>query len=363
MFISKSRVFPILSTIVAGFSAFAWSAGFVTAPCQGQPAAVPNKSAELYQGEYKEKLEEWLDTSRSRAIPVKIYLPLNRSGLMPVVIFSHGLGGNREAAAYLCQALAQNGYLAVALQHPGSDESVWKNPIRNGQISLKDGREGGRRKLMSAMQDAASGENLKARVADVKFVISQIERLNVIDGPYKGKLDLAHIGMSGHSFGAGTTMALAGQLYGVGNKISVKEPRVKAALYLSPPVDLKGRDAKPIYAEIKVPGMLMTGTLDSSPIGNTPAAARVIPYKNISAPDQYLIVFDGGDHMIFGGNNGRRAMQRDQAKDAHFHEMINKLSLAFFDAYLKGDAKQKQWLQQNTGAQAYLGKQAVYEHK
>lgn len=351
----------VMSTIVACFSSFALPPGLLSAPCLAQPATTVKAAGNLYQGEYKEKLEEWMDNSRSRSVPVKIYLPLNTKGLMPVVIFSHGLGGNREAAAYLCQALAQHGYLAVAVQHPGSDESVWKNPIRNGQISLKDGREGGRKKLMGAMQQAANGENLKERVADIKFVLSQIERLNQIDGPYKGKLDMAHVGMSGHSFGAGTTMALAGQLYGVGNKISVKEPRIKAALYLSPPVSLQGRDAKPIYADIKMPGMLMTGTLDSSPIGGTDAKDRVIPYYNIAAPDQYLVVFDGGDHMIFGGSNGRRSMQRDQAKDAHFHEMINKLSLAFFDAYLRGDAKQKQWLKE--GAKSYLGKQAQYACK
>lgn len=357
--VKKSQV--TLSTIVACFSMFALPVAIQSPPCQALPPPVSANSSEQYRGEFKERLEDWQDIARKRTIPVKIYQPINPRALMPVVIFSHGLGGNREAAAYLCQALAQNGYLTVAIQHPGSDDSVWKNPIRNGQISLKDGREGGRRKLMSAMQEAANGENLKSRVADAKFVISQIERLNAIDGPYKGKLDLAHIGMSGHSFGAGTTMALAGQLYGVGNKISVKEPRVKAALYLSPPVSLQGRDAKPIYSDIKVPGMLMTGTLDSSPIGGTDAKDRVIPYQNIAAPEQYLVVFDGGDHMIFGGNNGRRAMQRDQAKDAHFHELINKLSLAFFDAYLKGDSKQKQWLRDSAGS--YLGKQARYEHK
>jgi hypothetical protein len=41
--------------------------------------------------------------------------------------------------------------------------------------------------------------------------------------------------------------------------------------------------------------------------------------------------------------------------------LINKLSVAFFDAYLKGNAKQKQWLKQS--AAAYLGKQATFEFK
>ena len=65
------------------------------------------------------------DAGRDRAIPVLVYLPENTNAA-PVVLFSHGLGGSRKGNAYLGNHWAARGYLAVFVQHPGSDDSVWK---------------------------------------------------------------------------------------------------------------------------------------------------------------------------------------------------------------------------------------------
>ncbi|CAN5426560.1 acetylhydrolase [soil metagenome] len=304
-------------------------------------------------------LQDWTDNSRSRTIPIKIYQPKS-AGPWPVVIFSHGLGGSREAAGYFGEAMAENGYLSLHLQHPGSDSSVWMGSIMGGRAKV--GQSDFRQNIQKDMRQAMTGENLRLRVDDVKFVLNQLERLNSAAGPWHGKLDMTKVGCSGHSFGAGTTMAIAGQTFGAGaQKICLPDPRVKAAIYMSPPVNLAGRDAKALYGSIKIPGLNMTGTADNSPVNNNSAADRLIPYKNINAPDQYQVVFNGGDHMIFGGTQARGIGTRDVAKDAQFHTLINKLSLAFFDAYLKGDAKQKQWLKQS--AATYLGRQATFESK
>ena len=49
---------------------------------------------------------------------------------------------------------------------------------------------------------------------------------------------------------------IAGQNFGVGAKrINEADPRVKAAIYMSAPVNLAGRDAKNLYGSIKIPGM------------------------------------------------------------------------------------------------------------
>ncbi|MDR3614522.1 MAG: hypothetical protein P4L53_13250 [Candidatus Obscuribacterales bacterium] len=299
-------------------------------------------------------LQDWTDTARNRTLPVKIYQPKS-AGPYPVVIFSHGLGGSRESASYFGAAMANNGYLCLALQHPGSDTSVWMDSLQKGQGDIKEG-------VLSDMRKAASPENLRLRVDDVKFVLNELERLNASAGEWHHRLDLTKIGCSGHSFGAGTTMAIAGQNYGFGGKkLTINDPRVKAVLYMSPPVNLRGRDPKVVYDSIKIPGMLMTGTEDKSPINDNSAADRLIPFENIAAPDQYLVNFNGGDHMIFSGRNLRGEQGRDAVKDEHFHALINKLSLAFFDAYLKGDQKQKQWLKQS--AAEYLGNAAEFKCK
>src|SRR5688572_15177973 len=72
-------------------------------------------------------LADWKDSKRDRVVPVKVYFPETRSKPLPVIIFSHGLGGTREAYEYLGRAWAGNGFVSVHLQHAGSDDSVWRD--------------------------------------------------------------------------------------------------------------------------------------------------------------------------------------------------------------------------------------------
>src|SRR5439155_21437910 len=59
---------------------------------------------------------DWKDAKRDRDVPVKIYFPTDAAGPVPVVIFSHGLGGTREHYEYVGRQWAANGYVVVHLQ-------------------------------------------------------------------------------------------------------------------------------------------------------------------------------------------------------------------------------------------------------
>jgi predicted dienelactone hydrolase len=191
------------------------------------------------------------DAERIRDIPIRVYLPLEKSPV-PVVLFSHGLGGSREGSAYLGNHWAIRGYVAVFLQHPGSDTSVWKDkPV-------------GRR--MEAMQKAAGVQDFLLRVKDVPAVLDQLDRWNKTDGHVlAGRLDLMRVGMSGHSFGALTTQAISGQTIGWG-KLSFTDPRITAAIAFSPSSPRRGGDPNQAFGNVKIPWMLMTGTKDLAPI-------------------------------------------------------------------------------------------------
>jgi hypothetical protein len=58
-------------------------------------------------------------------------------------------------------------------------------------------------------------------------------------------------------------------------------------------------------------------------------------------PGKHLVVFDGGDHMVFGGHVLRRPAT---PRDAEIQEDVKAITLAFWDAYLKGDAGARDWL-------------------
>lgn len=346
--------FSILMTVL-GLSYLASCSAEVPTPRsqsdrQGAPAAVTPTSlvGSKSRGTEGTRIVDqiWEDKSRERQVPVKIYVSANRSQeRAPVVIFSHGLGGSTECAGYLGAYLSARGYVCVHIQHHGSDREVWQSAIG-----------GGRSAILASLKPAASAQNLRLRADDVSFVLDELTARNNSDPLLKDRLDLSAVAIAGHSFGAGTALAVAGQSYIIGPRvISLRDPRIKAAVYLSPPVNLRGRDPNPIFGSIQIPGLLMTGTEDNSPIGETSAAERPVPFYTIGGAHQYLVNFQGGDHMIFSGHTrpGRAA------SDEEFQSMISTVTGAFLDAHLRHDASRENWLKKDCAA--FLGKKADYK--
>jgi predicted dienelactone hydrolase len=289
---------------------------------------------------------DWHDKTRDRDVPVKIYYPKSGRGPFPVIIFSHGLGGSRDGYEYLGRYWAGHGYVSVHLQHPGSDAEVWK----------------GRARPMEALRRAAKDpQAARNRPLDVRFAIDQAERIGREHGPLEGRLDRSRIGMAGHSFGAWTTLVAAGEaMIGPGSRErTLADPRIKAAVAMSAPVPQNKDILDQAFAGVKIPCFQMTGTLDDSPIGETKALERRLPFDHIRAADQYLVTFNGGDHAIFGG---RSRLLHGGEKDAVFQDLILAATTAFWDAYLKGDAQAEKFLT-GDGFKMVLGKEGTFEKK
>ncbi len=244
-----------------------------------------------------------------------------------MILFSHGLGGARENGPYLGRYWAENGYCCVFMQHAGSDRDVWAKSAAGERIS----------KLMPA----ANFQNLKLRVQDVSYVIDQLERWDK-EASHKlhGKMDLKKIGLCGHSFGAVTTVACTGRHFPLG--LDLKEPRIKAFFAMSPQTS-DGMSPDKAFGNVKVPFLAMTGTKDTSPVNPrlTPESRREV-YEHMPAGDKYQLVFEDATHMDFGEIPGSLRVLK---QDNRYHSVIQKVSLRFWDAYLKDDAQAKKWLQ------------------
>jgi predicted dienelactone hydrolase len=266
------------------------------------------------------------DDSRTREIPILVYLPAGES-TAPIVLFSYGLGGSREGNSYMGKHWAARGYVAVFLQHAGSDDSVWRNerPLRR----------------MAAMKDAASFANFMLRVKDVPSVLDQLAEWNQEDGhALKGRTDLEHVGMSGHSFGAVTTQAVSGQTYTRGG-LSLTDKRIDAAIALSPSGSRVGGDPAAAFGKVAIPWMLLTGTKDVALIGDNDVKSRLSVFPGLPAGGKYELVLDRAEHSAFTD----RALPGDREKrNPNHHRVVLALSTAFWDAYLRGDAAAKAWL-------------------
>jgi pimeloyl-ACP methyl ester carboxylesterase len=266
----------------------------------------------------------WHDAARDRDVPVRIYLPADVAN-PPVVVFSHGIGEDRDSYVWLGRAWASHGYASIHVTHAGTD----KAKLREGYL-----------KLYRATKDP---RNWIDRPRDVSFVLDQLAQ-HAAGAP---RVDLERVAVAGHSAGAFTALAITGLRAGEGD-VTLADPRVKVAIALSMP---KMNVVPPGgYDSLRAPTLHMTGTCDGSLIYRTRPADRRVPFEATHASRQYLITLNGVNHNTFSN-----------VEDPH-HARIAALTTAFLDAWLLGDPAARSWLDDG-GAVAWAGGELAEERK
>jgi predicted dienelactone hydrolase len=270
----------------------------------------------------------WRDAVRDRDVPVRIRVP-DVAANVPVILFSHGLGGSLDAGTEWAQHWSAQGFGVIHMQHPGSDEDL-----------MDDAR--GIAGRLGALRDGMSGAQLIARAEDVAFVLDQLGKVRREGQCDVTRLDATRVGMSGHSFGAHTTQAVAGQVFGVAGRRTLRDARIDAAIAFSPaPPNASDRAVRAAFAEIDMPFFSITGTRDEVPVLNDVSPDdRTLPYRYMPPGEKYLLVFEGADHAAFSGGGGRRSNA-----DAHVPDVIGRMTLAFWRATLLDDADAQRWLE------------------
>ena len=275
--------------------------------------------------------EVWPDAARQREVPVKVRWPdaaTSSAGPLPVVLFSHGLGGTREGGAVWGEAWAAAGFVVVHLQHAGSDLAA----VRAVTNSFSDQR---------ALRSAAGPAQLLARLRDVSFALDEIGRRHAARQERWASVRPVQVGLCGHSFGAHTTLGLAGQRYP--GFEGMTEPRLASFIAFSPSLPAVG-DARPAFERITRPLLCITGTLDSDVVGvgATPERRRAV-FDALPPGNKAQLVLTDADHMTFAGQTGRAVeiVLREQStrdlQPAH-HALVASITTDWWRATLRGDA-------------------------
>ena len=280
-----------------------------------------------------------------RTVPLRIYLPKSTTAT-PVILYSHGLGGSRDAGTYLGKHWAGRGYVVVTMQHAGSDQTVMEG------VPLRD--------KLETLKKAANGESAQSRYRDVAATLNHLETLNQPEATYAARFDMKKVGMGGHSFGAVTTQAVSGQKFGrLGQKFTDK--RITAAIAFSPSPPSVGQ-ASDAFGSVTIPWMLVTGTEDESMLARTTPEQRREVFKHL--PDSghaYELLLDGAKHEAFGDERPTRFKSRSKRNPNH-HQAIKGISTAFWDTYLKDNVEAKAWLNGND-ARSVLESADVWQKK
>jgi dienelactone hydrolase len=291
--------------------------------------------------------DAFVDPAREgRRVPFKFYYP-ETDGDLPLVLWSHGLGGSADGASFLARFIASHGYIVVNMQHPGTDSSLW------------EGKPGHPWDVIRATKIERA--TVLDRFRDVPFVLDSLPAWLEAHRDIPARPDYTRIGMSGHSFGALTTQVMAGQMFPDENDAlqSFREPRFRAGILYSPVPSrhLTDADEAALYGPMNLPLLFMTGTADESPIEGFGPAERMAVFEHAGGRDQNLMIIDDADHMVFAGSRGKLT---GYPKIPLHETIIKTVALAWWEAWLKDDKTAHAWFTQG-GVNAWLKDEAVFK--
>ena len=278
----------------------------------------------------------------------RVTFPVGCADPCPVIIFSHGAGGSKDAYQYVINYWAAHGYVCVQPNHGDS-------------INLADGKSAMAFSMMKTIKTLPSDYQLWAsRFADISCII---DSLPIIQQQIPTRMDQNEIACGGHSLGAFTTAVIGGATVPQASRTSgsLQDARVKVLLMMSPQ-GLRhcakdfGFDDKNSWTNIHLPSLFITGTEDGTQW--TPAAQRRISYDCSPPGNKFLAIIEGASHMTFAGvnlnrsalNSGRprplrdllvRRMREKLPSETGNHvdmlQDIQVVTTTFLDAYLKNN--------------------------
>jgi predicted dienelactone hydrolase len=245
------------------------------------------KALEVNASRFTEKNFDWFDSQRQRGVPAKLYLPVTEAtvGSVPLVVFSHGIGGSGDGYSYLGRYFAAHGFASLHVQHVGSDRQLWfGNPFA----------------LTARLGAATQDSEALHRVQDLRYSLDKV--LATQEGAL---FDPRRIAAAGHSYGANTAMLIAGaQVEEPGQKLSLRDPRISAAIFISAPPFYGMGDPEKILSHIDIPTLHITATEDVIQIPGYVSGLqdRMDIFKATGserAAPKVLAVFKDGSHSIF----------------------------------------------------------------
>ena len=244
----------------------------------------------------------------------------------PVLIVLVGIKGSyRQIQTFQVEELVSHGYVVAALDQPSTA----------AMVVFPDGRRAAYDPRWDPPRSAFMDAHIPYLAGDAGFVLDRLANLDEADSILRGRLDLEHAGLVGHSMGAV-----------VGSEACRTDRRLRAALLeegfmpadvvhdgLQQPIMFITRDADTMRLERH-----LAGGWPESDIAETLTTMRAV-YESLPG-DGYYVQVPGMFHLdmtdapflplaVEAGLSG--PIGADRA-----HRIVNAYSVAFFDRHLRG---------------------------
>ena len=251
--------------------------------------------------------------------------PVAPGGPFPLIVYSHGSGGQRFVSAFLTEALAARGYVVVAADHLGNTAlDQFTNTT------------------------APVSEIARLRPVDIRGEIAALTTATADPAsPFSGAVDPKRIGLVGHSAGGAGVLLTAAGHDGAAVPAGLRAV-VGMGTYVEPVTNAE-------LAAVKTPTLLVSGTLDDT----TPITTETVrAWKGLGGPVIRLDVAGAGhqsytDVCFYSQLVDARPEIPDAIRQAiksrddaactprflaidQAHRIVDRWVIGFLDRYVKG---------------------------
>jgi len=335
------------------------------------------------------------DAARNKDIEVALDYPA-KGGPFPLIIFSHDFGGSDRSYEQLVAYWTTHGYVVARPSHAdaGAAQDAMRAIFAERPEEQKGDKKKSQKETAKEMQERRAAAEMQAaaevwtksrepqwrdRVHDITLIIDSLDTLEQRYPELKGKISHDKIGVAGHSLGAFTAMLAGGVKTFSDPPLALGDARVRSVIAMSPPGISANRGlTAQSFADVKIPVMFMTGTEDRGASEAENANWRKSAFASSPAGDKYFVLLEGARRSSFLGTYAPidipqttsipMPQTRDPRNPYTQPEMVQQprggpvnpqvgrqvfsnirvLSLAFWDAYLKGETKGKELLTKNS---------------
>jgi predicted dienelactone hydrolase len=256
---------------------------------------------------------------------------------LALIIFSHGMGGDREAFAKLSEHWASHNFIVVHVTH--SD-------------SIKLRREQGEKVTLSSARDVRSVDPAD-RLADVVYLASNPKEVEALisaalpasPNAIAPTIDMQHIFIAGHSAGALTTMLAIN----VKARMRIDGARArdmlartergsdifKAGIVISGQGTTNRMLGEDSWNALRVPMLVLAGSKDVANVGNETPESRRHPFEKsrgqaAGGPSALLLWIEGATHGSYQGKDLTTLLKEDIEVDVNMVTAATRASTLAF---------------------------------
>ena len=154
----------------------------------------------------------------------------------------------------------------------------------------------------------------EARLLDFNHAMLELRKRAGTGTPPYDSINTREFAVAGYDLGAQTVQALLGEkIKGIQRPETAQD--IRAAILLSPHVDVAGGGIQHRFREIHTPLLVITGTHDQDPWGMTSPSVRMAPWQQAGSSRKVLLTLTQATHRQMAGHDPAALEAEDHEKD------------------------------------------------